>query len=199
MMRLMLLIRYINMKKILLIILLLIPLNIFAVTKDNAILYKCVDGDTARFLVNKEEVKVRFIGINSPESVKPNEEAEPYGKEASNYTCRKLKNAEKIVLEYEDKAENNDKYGRKLAYVFVDGKLLEELIVKNGYAEVKYINSNYKYYNTLIEAQNKAIENKKGIYSDSDYSEEKMKKDIVKIIKKYSNKIFSNILREIFK
>ena len=187
------------MKKIILVILLLVPLTVFAGTKDTVILYKCVDGDTARFILNKEEIKVRFIGIDSPESAKPNEEAEPYGKEASNYTCRKLKNADKIVLEYEPKTEKIDKYGRTLAYVFVDGKLLEEYIVKNGYAEVKYIKEDYKYYNELKNSELKAIKNKKGIYSDKDYTEEKIEESIVKYIKKYCKKLLSNILREFFK
>ena len=187
------------MKKVLLIILLLIPINIYALKKDNVILYKCVDGDTARFILNKEEIKVRFLGIDAPESVKPNEEPEAYGKEASSYTCRKLKNAKKIVLEYEDKKDKEDKYDRALAYVFVDGKLLEESIVKNGYAKVKYIDDSYKYYNDLKIAEAKAIKNKKGIYSDKDYTETEIEKNIVKYIKKYCNKILSNILREIFK
>ena len=187
------------MKKGLILALLLIPFNVFGLSKDNAILYKCVDGDTARFIVDKEEIKVRFIGIDSPESVKPNEEVEAYGKEASKYTCNKLKKADKIVLEYEPKIEKNDKYGRVLAYVFVDDKLLEESIVKNGYAKVKYIKPDYKYYNTLINAELKAMKNKKGIYSNKEYTEEEIEKSIVKYVKKYCKKLLSNILREIFK
>ena len=176
----------------------MIPLNVFASTKEKVILYKCVDGDTARFLLNKEEIKVRFIGIDTPESVKPNEEVQRFGKSAANYTCKKLKNADKIEIEYEPKAEKNDKYGRTLAYVFVDDKLIEELIVKNGYAKVKYIKEDYKYYDKLINAELKAIKNKKGIYSDSEYTEEEIEKNIVKYIKKYCKKLLSNILKEIF-
>ena len=187
------------MKKILVFILLIFPTCVFASSKDTVTFYKCVDGDTARFIINKKEIKVRFIGIDAPESAKPNEEPEPYGKESSRYTCNKLKKANKIIIEYEPKSEKEDRYGRVLAYVFVDGKLLEESIVKNGYAKVKYIKSNYKYYDKLNSAELMAINNKKGIYQDKDYREEEIEKSIVKYIKKYGKKLLSNILREIFK
>ena len=187
------------MKKVILFLILLFPICTFALSKDKVSLDNCVDGDTATFIRNKEKIKVRFIGIDSPESVKQNEEPEPYGKEASNYTCRKLKNADKITLEYEPKSDKTDKYGRVLAYVFVDGKLLEEYIVKNGYAEVKYIKKDYKYYDKLNNAELLAIKNKKGIYSDKEYNQEEIEEDFVKMVKKYCKKLLSNILKEIFK
>lgn len=185
------------MKKIALFtILLLFPINILALNKDKVELFRCVDGDTARFILNKQEIKVRFLGIDAPESAIANEEPEKFGKEASNYTCNKLKKAKKIILEYEENAEKTDKYGRVLAYVFIDDKLLEEQIVKNGYAKVKYINSNYKYYNELILAEAKAIKNKKGIYSDKETIEEEYEEKITKFVKKYIKKLLSNILEK---
>lgn len=192
-------IQYTQSKIILLIIILLLPININVITKDKVEFFKCVDGDTARFVMNKKEIKVRFLGIDSPEIEKNGVPAEEYGEEAKNYTCRKLKQANKIELVYEDNSDKTDKYDRVLAYVFVDDKLLEELIVKNGYAKVKYINKNYKYYDTLISAENYAIEKKKGMYSENRKitSDEDIIKKIKKYIIKYSKKVFSNILREI--
>lgn len=192
-------IQYTQSKIIILIIILLLPININAITKDKVEIFKCVDGDTARFVMNKKEIKVRFLGIDSPEIEKNGVPAEEYGEEAKNYTCRKLKQANKIELVYEDNSDKTDKYDRVLAYVFVDDKLLEELIVKNGYAKVKYINKNYKYYDTLISAENYAIEKKKGMYSENRKitSDEDIIKKIKKYIIKYSKKVFSNILREI--
>lgn len=189
------------MKKLLVLFILLLPLNTYALNKDKVEFFRCVDGDTAKFILNKKEITVRFLGIDTPESVKPNEEAEEYGKEASNYTCRKLKNAKKIVLEYDKEADKEDKYDRVLAYIFLDDKLLQEDILKNGYANVKYINKKYKYYDRLVDAENKAKEKKKGIYSDKteELNEDNYKEKIVKFIKKYAKKLFSNILREIFK
>lgn len=189
------------MKKLFIVVIMFLPLNIYALNKDKVDFFRCVDGDTAKFILNKQEITVRFLGIDTPESVKPNEEVEEYGKEASNYTCRKLKHAKKIVLEYDEKADSEDKYDRVLAYVFLDDKLLQEDILKNGYAKVKYINKEYKYYDRLVDAENKAKEKKKGIYSDKtdEINEDNYKEKIVKFIKKYAKKIFSNILREIFK
>ena len=182
------------MKKIIVILLLLIPLNIYASTKERVYLSKCIDGDTARLIINNKEEKVRFLGIDSPESTN---KIEKYGKKASNYTCNKLKNASKIEIEYDNKSKKRDNYNRLLAYVFVDDKLIEESILKNGYAKVKYINSNYKYYDTLVTAEEKAKINKKGIYKNEEKDtelESKFKKYIIKYVKK----IFGNIFKEIF-
>ena len=173
------------MKKIIIIIFLLIPINTLAITKEKVIFYKCVDGDTARFIVNKEEVKIRFLGIDSPEIAKQNTPAEEYGEEAARYTCRRLKNADKVEIEYENSSEKTDKYGRTLAYVFVDGKLIEEGIVKNGYANVKYIKKDYKYYDQLIKAEEYAIKNKKGIYNEGYQTDEDIEEKITKLFKKY--------------
>ena len=187
------------MKRIfILLIIILLPINCYAYNVDSVKLSKCIDGDTARFIINTEEVRVRFIGVDTPESVKPNSDIEEYGKEAANYTCRKLKNAKKIALEYDEKAGKTDNYGRTLAYVFIDGALLQEQLVKNGYANVKYINKNYKYYDRLKSAEEKAIKNKKRIYSD-EKKEEELENELTKYLKKYAKKILSNILREIFK
>ena len=84
-------------------VMLITPVHVNAANnKDEVTLAKCVDGDTARFNINGEVKSTRFIAIDTPESVHPKKKVEPYGKEASNYTCNKLKNANKIVLEYDE-------------------------------------------------------------------------------------------------
>ena len=60
--------------------------------------YSSVDGDTAKFELDNEIVTVRFLGIDTPETVHTQKEEQPYGKEASNYTKERLENAEKIEL-----------------------------------------------------------------------------------------------------
>lgn len=154
------------MKKIivsLLVFIIYIPL-IYASSKIEVTLYKCVDGDTAWFLINGEKTKVRFLAIDTPESTNT---IEAYGKEASRYTCDLLTKAKKIEIEYDEAANKTDKYGRNLAWIFVDGKLLQEQIVESGYAEVAYLYGNYKYTNKLNTAQKKAKENKIGIWSNN--------------------------------
>ena len=124
---------------------------------------RSVDGDTAVFLINNKLQKVRFLAIDTPESVKENTKVEDYAIEASNYTKNLLKNAKEIKLEYE-KVNDYDKYDRLLAWVFVDGKLLQEELIKQGLAKVAYIYEDYKYTDRLYEAQNKAKSDKVGIW-----------------------------------
>lgn len=154
------------MKKIIILLLLISFINVHANSKENVELAKCVDGDTADFFINKEVVRVRFLAINTPESVKPNTEAEAYGKEASDYTCNRLTSAKKIVLEYDDEAAKNDKYERALAWIWVDDSLLELELINKGYAKVKYIYGKYSYTDLLYEHENIAKEKKIGIWSN---------------------------------
>ncbi len=152
-----------NKRLFLLIILCIFIPSVSALEKVN--LYKCVDGDTFRIKVNGEDTKVRMLAIDTPESVKE-KELEYYGYEASEYTCNKLKNAKKIELEYDNNSGKTDKYGRILAWVFVDGNLLQEELVKNGYAKVAYLYADYKYTSKLQEVQEKASMNSLGIWDN---------------------------------
>ena len=179
----------------LLILFLLVPISIEA--KDIVKLSKCIDGDTARFTLKGEDIKVRFLGINAPEVASGNKEAEEFGDTAAEYTCNRLKKAKKIELEYDSASDKVDKYDRYLAYVFVDDKLLETDILKKGYAKVQYINDKYKYYDELIKAEEKAKNNNLGIYGEEE-KEEDVFKSLFKLIKKKAKKLFSNIFDEIF-
>lgn len=125
---------------------------------------RCVDGDTAMFKKAEEEVKYRFLAIDTPETVHPTKEVEEYGKDASEYTCNKLANAKEIIVEYE--SSKTDKYGRTLAWIWVDGDLLQSDLVKYGYAEVAYIYGNYKYTKSLCLIQQDAKTNNLGIWYD---------------------------------
>lgn len=131
---------------------------------DKVTLKSTIDGDTAKFDVNGKEEKIRFLAIDTPETVKNNTPVEAYGLDASKYTKEKLNNAREIILEYE-KANDYDKYNRLLAWVFIDGQLLQELLVKEGLAEVKYVYGDYKYTDKLYDAQKYAKDNKLGIWS----------------------------------
>ncbi len=135
-------------------------------------LKNCVDGDTARFMIGNEIKSTRFLAINTPEIKHGKKQAEPYGVEASNYTCKRLKNAKKIVLEYDNNSSKTDKYGRVLAWVFVDGKLLQDDLVKNGFAEVKYLYGDYKYTSLLQKSEKKAKKDKLNMWSSDTYKSE---------------------------
>lgn len=157
------------MKKVVVFILSLLIFNAVNAESEKALFSKCVDGDTAYFLVNENEIKVRFLAIDTPESVSTNVSEQPFGKEASDYTCNKISNANEIVLEYEK--NKTDKYGRTLAWVWVDGSLLQEELIKNGYGQVAYIYGKYKYTDSLCKVQKYAINNLLNVWSNSSYEE----------------------------
>ena len=141
----------------------------FVSAKDNKFEVKfseCVDGDTAKFIYKDEEITARFLAIDTPETVHPTKGEEPFGKEASEYTCNKLKNADEIVLEYDEDSDKKDKYDRYLVWVFVDGELLQKKLISKGYASVAYLYGDYKYTDILEEAEQTAEDNKLGIWSD---------------------------------
>lgn len=142
------------MKKIILILSIFLCMNTVRAEKIEVTLDKCVDGDTAYFIRDNESLKYRFLSIDTPESTK---EIEPFGKEASEFTCNILSNSSLIEIEYDPKSSRQDKYGRELVWVFTDGELLQDKIISEGLAEVKYEKDNFLYVDKLriTEAQAK--------------------------------------------
>lgn len=190
------------MKKIVFIFLcLFININVFA-EEIEVKFSKCVDGDTAKFIYKDEVITARFLAIDTPESVHPTIGEEPYGKEASNYTCSTLEKAEEIILEFDSNSDKTDKYDRYLVWVFVDGKLLQKQLISKGYAEVAYLYDDYKYTDELEKAQEKAKDKKVGIWSDEVVHETK-KEEIIEgnessinnvYDEKYSNVVFIAVI-----
>ncbi|MDN5348388.1 MAG: micrococcal nuclease [Clostridia bacterium] len=129
-----------------------------------------VDGDTvyARLQNGKEE-KVRFIGVDTPESTR---EVEPYGKEAAVYTKKRL-DGKKVYLELD--VGERDKYGRLLAYVWLEqpkdnseaevrAKMFNAELLLNGYAQVMTVPPNVKYADLMAKLQQEAREAGKGLW-----------------------------------
>ena len=134
---------------------------VFASGKFKVTLDSCIDGDTARFVIKNEVKTVRFLSIDAPEIAHDDVLEEPFGEEASVFTCNMLTNASTIKLEYDSKSDKEDKYGRVLAWIFVDDELLQEKLVSEGLVEVKYVYKDYKYSSHLkdveLEAKNKGV------------------------------------------
>jgi len=97
-----------------------------------------VDGDTAKFIYNHKEQTFRFLLIDTPETKHPRLGKQPFGQEASDRTAQLLNNASKIEVEF-DVGQKQDKYNRNLAYIYVDGKLLNNILVREGLAKVAYV------------------------------------------------------------
>ncbi len=151
-----------------------------------------VDGDTAKFDMNGEIIKVRFLAVDTPESVHPTKEVQAYGVEASDFTKEKLKNAKTIELEFDNNSDKTDKYGRYLAWIWVDGELLQDLLVKEGLAKVAYLYADYKYTSLLQESEKVAKEAKIGIWKDEASNEYSEKEDFVDIEEVENNSIQPN-------
>lgn len=160
-----------------------IPSMVYA-EKERVTLLKCVDGDTAKFLIGKESVTTRFLAIDTPETKHPKKKEEPFGREASDYTCKRLKNAQKIELEYDEASTKEDKYGRRLAWVLVDGELLQSELVEKGYAKVAYLYGDYKYTNVLKLEEKFARVNKRGLWNDDEVRKRKEREERTTMLKK---------------
>ena len=161
------------MKKFLNFLIIFIMFFSFEVKAQEVTLKKCIDGDTADFNIKGEVKKVRFLAVDAPEIKHGDKKADPYGDDASMFTCMALKMANKVTLEYESNSNKTDKYGRVLAWVFVDDKLLQGLLVKKGYAKVAYLYGDYKYTDKLQKYESEAKSKKLHIWSDykQDYSQ----------------------------
>jgi micrococcal nuclease len=101
----------------------------------NAVVTKVVDGDTMDVLFDSgEDARIRFLGVNTPETVDPRKEAECFGAEASAFT-KNLLSGERILLVEDPMADERDKYGRLLRNIFLkDGTDVNALLVESGYA-----------------------------------------------------------------
>ena len=139
-------------------------INVNAEERMEVTLSKCVDGDTAWFILDGEEIKARFLAIDTPESTN---KIEPFGQEASNYTCQLLTGADKIEIEYDSNSDKLDNYDRHLVWVFVDDELLQNLIIKKGLGKVAYLYDDYKYTSILQASELIAKTNKIGMWQET--------------------------------
>lgn len=120
---------------------------------------RVIDGDTIEIEGGQT---VRYIGIDTPETVHPQKTVECFGREASN------KNRELVegkVVQLEKDVSETDKYGRLLRYVYVDGVFVDELLVKEGFAHASSYPPDVKYQDLLNIAQREAQSQNKGLWA----------------------------------
>ncbi|HSW37072.1 MAG TPA: thermonuclease family protein [Candidatus Saccharimonadales bacterium] len=92
-----------------------------------------VDGDTIAVNMNGAVETVRFVGVDTPETHKPNTPVQCYGPAAAAFT-KNLIGHQPVRLESDSLSTNRDRYDRLLRYVYLpDGRLVNEELVKNGY------------------------------------------------------------------
>ncbi|WP_052401110.1 thermonuclease family protein [Oceanobacillus jeddahense] len=132
---------------------------------------RVVDGDTV--IVHLEDgsrERVRLLLIDTPESVKPDSEVQPFGEEASDFAKELMPEGETVELERG--SPERDDYDRMLAYIWVDDENVNQLLVEEGYARVAFVyEPNTKYLEELEEAQEEAREKEDNIWSIPGYVE----------------------------
>lgn len=131
-------------------------------TSYEATFIECVDGDTVKLKVNYKNEAVRLLAVDTPEI---GSDPDYYGPETSEYTCNLVSKAKEIRVELDDNASKYDKYGRLLAWVFIEDDLLQSKLVALGYAKVAYLYDDYSYTSDLQKLEKKAKKSKLGIWS----------------------------------
>ena len=139
---------------------------------------RVIDGDVIQIIYGGVEKRVRLIGIDAPESridrkaLKDADMSEhdietivEMGAKAKAYVNGLIKRGNFITIEFDEK--EMDRYGRLLCYVYLsNGKMLNEEIVKAGYANVKSIPPNVKYKDRFLNAFEYAKETKGGLWDE---------------------------------
>lgn len=143
---------------------------------DYATVERITDGDTFSVIFNGRKEKIRLIGIDTPESRRNDrskkqgkeerlnqEEIVAMGKEAKAFIARQIKKGDRVKLEFD--VQERDKYGRFLCYVYLeDGRMLNEIMIGEGYAYPLTIAPNVKYESKFRDAFVSARENSRGLW-----------------------------------
>ena len=126
---------------------------------------RVVDGDTIRVQLASGEEAVRYIGIDTPESVKPGAPVECFAERASAFNER-LVSGEHVRLVRD--VEERDRYGRLLAYVYRvrDGLFVNAELVRRGYATVATFPPNVAHEGELRRLANRARVSGRGLWAE---------------------------------
>ncbi|MGE7090163.1 thermonuclease family protein [Lysinibacillus sp. NPDC048646] len=130
---------------------------------------KAYDGDTFQATINGEKQKIRLLMVDTPEMNYNKDDEQPFAQEAKDYSIKLLENAKKIEAVY-DVGPEVDNYDRLLVYVFIDDVLLQEALLKEGLAAVRFIHKpNNTFEDEFREIQQDAQEEKLNIWSHDNY------------------------------
>jgi micrococcal nuclease len=124
-----------------------------------------VDGDTIVVDMNGRNETVRMIGVDTPETHKPNTPVQCYGPAAAAFT-KNLIGKQKVRLEADSTNQNRDRYDRLLRYVYLpDGKLVQEEVIAGGYG-FAYTSFPFVKKDQFIKAEQQAEAAKKGLWGN---------------------------------
>ncbi len=124
---------------------------------------RVTDGDTIQVCcIAGQREKVRYIGINTPETKHPSKGVEYFGKEASEAN-RELVDGKSVSLEFD--VQQRDRYKRLLAYVYLkDGTFVNAWLVERGYAQVMTVPPNVKYQKLFLKLERQVREARRGLW-----------------------------------
>ncbi|MFD1928512.1 thermonuclease family protein [Sporosarcina siberiensis] len=131
-------------------------------------LVKTIDGDTIKVRYEGKEQNLRYLLIDTPETNHPQLGKQPFGQQAKDRN-QELMNSGKLEIEF-DIGERVDKYGRLLAYVYIDGESIQEKLIEEGLARVGYVYPpNTRHLDSYKKAEERAKKNGIGIWTLEDY------------------------------
>src|SRR5262245_32315975 len=130
----------------------------FAVTK-------VVDGDTIWVNNNGQRLKIRMIGLDTPETVDPRKPVQCFALEAS-AQAKTILGGQSVFLETDPSQDSVDKYGRMLAYVWTgSGRLFNLDMIADGYAYEYTYDLPYRYQHIFRIAEDDARIHERGLWS----------------------------------
>jgi micrococcal nuclease len=124
---------------------------------------RVVDGDTAKVFYGGDSEYVRYIGIDTPESVKPDSPVECFGEESKRFNAELLARDPKVRLVFD--REKRDHYGRLLAYVYSGDTLLQEELLRRGYATTLEVSPNTSRADRFQRLEDEARNAGRGLWS----------------------------------
>ena len=124
-----------------------------AAATETVTVQRVVDGDTFIAVAGTRRFRVRLIGVDTPETVKPATPIQCFGPEASAYAHRTL-TGEQVTLAYD--VDRYDRYGRTLAYVYVGSTFFNLDLIQRGYAVVLTVPPDVAHVEQLVAAQKRA-------------------------------------------
>jgi micrococcal nuclease len=123
-----------------------------------------LDGDTIVVAFGDGTVDtVRLLGVDTPETHHPTRPVGCFGPEAAAYTRRRLLGR---VVRLEGDVEARDLYGRRLAYVLLDGERFNDELLRKGYARILVIAPNRGHAHALLEAELQARHQERGLWRE---------------------------------
>lgn len=127
------------------------------------VITRVIDGDTIEI---KEGVKVRYIGIDTPETVDPRRPVGCFGKEASDENKKLVLGKEAILVK---DVSDADKFGRLLRYVYINQEngnwlFINDYLARQGFAKASTYPPDVKFQSQFLEAEREARENNRGLW-----------------------------------